>query len=172
MNYRFSALAKTLIVLVLLATACRLDVTERPTGGADVLAAIDKPTPGTAALRDTRWVLRELAGRPAAPTQEERFLFLSRHEGRAEGRGGCNRFSGPFSVAAVGELRLGPLTTTRAACPDLTAESEFLQALNQTERYRIKGDTLELFALNDSLLTQAIARFQAGGTGRKSKNRK
>ncbi|WP_369073819.1 META domain-containing protein [Hymenobacter lapidarius] len=65
---------------------------------------------------------------------------------RTEGRAGCNRFSGPYSAPAVGQLRLGPLPTTRTACPDLATEAKFLRALNRTQQYRISGTTLSLYA--------------------------
>ena len=58
-----------------------------------------------------------------------------------------------------GRLRLGPLVTTRSACPDLAAEGAFLQALNQAQRYRISNNILTLYAA-DTLGTP-LARLQA-----------
>ncbi|GAA4352630.1 hypothetical protein GCM10023185_12520 [Hymenobacter saemangeumensis] len=142
-----------------LAASCQLALTEKPAGGTAALATLDKP--GVAPLLNTQWALHKLGGQPVGPTKQERFLYLSRNEGRAEGRAGCNQFGGPFTVLAEGELRLGPLGTTRKACPDLQAEGLFLQALNQTQRYRVRGDTLLLLAQEDSLGKEPLAELHA-----------
>jgi heat shock protein HslJ len=59
----------------------------------------------------------------------------------------------------VGQLRLGPLATTRSACPELAVEGSFLQALNQAQYYRINGNVLSLYAADT--LGAPLARFQA-----------
>ncbi|WP_375378272.1 META domain-containing protein [Hymenobacter cellulosilyticus] len=66
--------------------------------------------------------------------------------GPGRGRAGCNKFSGPYTLAEAGRLRLGPLVTTRSICPDQPTEISFLQALNQAQRYRITGSMLRLYA--------------------------
>lgn len=103
-----------------------------------------------ARLRETRWVLRQLAGQPvAAPTEpngQEPFLRIT-DAGTAEGHGSCNQFRGALKPATDdGELQFGPLASTRMACPALATEQQFSQALQATRTYRISGDTLRLYS--------------------------
>ncbi|WP_210114403.1 META domain-containing protein [Hymenobacter elongatus] len=141
--------------LVLLATtACSFDLSERPNA-----ADTGKATVVASALRNVRWELRELAGQPAAAAVQQPFLVLRDTRSRAEGRANCNRFSGPYTLLALGRLRLGPLVTTRSSCPELAAEGAFLQALNRAQRYRISGNMLSLYAADT--LGPPLARLQA-----------
>lgn len=84
---------------------------------------------------------------------------MHEEKARVEGRAACNRFSGPYAAAGDGALRLGPLATTRSACPDLAAEGPFLQALNQAQHYRISGSTLSLYGTDT--LSAPLARLEA-----------
>ncbi|TGE24903.1 META domain-containing protein [Hymenobacter aquaticus] len=116
-------------------------------------AASTKTAPTTtppAELRNTRWVLRQLAGQPVAtPAAGEAYVLLRNEELRAEGNGGCNRFRGTFEQPANGQLRFGALLSTRMACADAqgnATETGFLAALTNTRTYQISGDTLRLYA--------------------------
>lgn len=129
--------------LALAGTACQRTErgASRPLVGSTITPA--------ARLRETRWVLRQLAGQPTAavpPNGQEPFLRIT-DAGTAEGQGGCNHFRGALKPATDdGELQFGALTSTRMACPALEAEQKFTQALNATRTYRISGDTLRLYA--------------------------
>ena len=113
-------------------------------------APAGSPTTPAAELRNTRWVLRRLDGQPVPATaSQEPYLLLRANELKAEGNGSCNRFSGTFARPAAGQLRLGPLLSTRMACADpagTTTETGFMRALEATRTYQISGDTLRLFA--------------------------
>ncbi|WP_310395782.1 META domain-containing protein [Hymenobacter sp.] len=144
-----------------LATAiagCSFNPAERPNAGPGA-NAVERTAPGPSPLRNVRWELRELAGRPAPTLEQTPYLVLREGRTRVEGRAGCNKFSGPYIAPAGGALRLGPLATTRSACPDLAAEGAFLRALNQAQHYRISGTTLSLYAA-DTLGTP-LARLAA-----------
>ena len=64
---------------------------------------------------------------------------------RVSGSGGCNRFTGPASLEA-GVLRIGPLASTRMACPGgaMQAEARFLSVLERARGARLEGDRLVL----------------------------
>ncbi len=66
-------------------------------------------------------------------------------DGRVSGRAGCNRYHGPFRVDGP-RLGIGPLASTRMACPDEVMEQEaaFLAAMGRATTFRIDGDRLEL----------------------------
>ena len=99
-----------------------------------------------AALRETRWVLRQIAEKPISvpANTAEPFLTL-RANGAAEGNGSCNRFRGNFFSEAQNELKFSPLMSTRMSCPAIETENDFIRVLGQSHTYRISGDTLRLF---------------------------
>lgn len=100
-------------------------------------------------MRNTRWVLRQLAGQPVPPpTNAEPYVLLRQNEPNAEGNGSCNRFRGTYALPADGQLRFGELLSTKMACANTegnSTETSFLRALENTRTYRIGGDTLRLF---------------------------
>ena len=147
-------LRNALVLLPLLLAACQTTApaTKEP-------VAAQAPTTPTAALRNTRWVLRTLNSQPVAvPANGEAYLLLRTDEQRAEGNGGCNRFRGSFEQPADGQLKFGPLMSTKMACPDLQIESGFMSALESARTYQISGDTLRLFG---EPATQPSAVFHA-----------
>lgn len=95
------------------------------------LSATDAPT-----LEGVLWRLQAMQladGELLAPGPEEvenvRFA-----EDRVEGRADCNQFSGPYSVDN-GLLSIGPLRSTRVACPADSLSSRFLSALQNATAY-------------------------------------
>jgi heat shock protein HslJ len=104
------------------------------------------PTPA-AALFETRWVVRQLGSQPVTVPEggQEPYLLL-RHAGAAEGQGSCNRFRSTASTDSTSSLSFSPPLSTRMACPAITTEQAFIQALAATHSYRITGDTLRLYA--------------------------
>jgi putative lipoprotein len=78
------------------------------------------------------------------------WLTFAPDSGRVSGSLGCNRTSGPFTTQGS-ELRFGALISTRMACADDAMnrqEGALGGALQATDRYRIRGDTLELLRGN------------------------
>jgi heat shock protein HslJ len=66
--------------------------------------------------------------------------------GRIAGRSGCNRYTGEVRAAGDGRLEVGPVATTRMACPPEQArfEAAFLAALQGAERFRHDNSALVL----------------------------
>ncbi|PJJ60953.1 META domain-containing protein [Hymenobacter chitinivorans] len=155
MLYRTRFRAAAALPLLLALGACSLDLNERPNATNDATAT----TVPAATLQEVRWELVELNGQPATAAAQTPYLVLQGGRARAEGRAGCNKFSGPYTLAEDGRLRLGPLLTTRSTCPDIQTEISFLQALNQAQRYRISGSTLRLYAADT--LGAPLARLKA-----------
>jgi heat shock protein HslJ len=65
---------------------------------------------------------------------------------RISGNGGCNGFSGPYSVTGR-TIDIGPLASTMMACTDealTTQEQHYVAALQLATSFRVTGDRLEL----------------------------
>ena len=106
------------------------------------------------------WRLVEAAGTPAPAPEGDRYAYvrLLADSARAEGNGGCNRMSGPFTRAGD-SLRFGPMISTKMACADESrnrAETEFMGALDRTRAYRVSGDTLALLGDGGAVLAKLV----------------
>lgn len=101
--------------------------------------AIVPPT----ALADTNWTIVSIGG---TPVTGDRPATLSFAKGRLSGSSGCNRFSADYTQQE-GRLRLGPVASTRMACPEpaMTQENRLFAILSDeiTVNFR-DGDTLVL----------------------------
>jgi heat shock protein HslJ len=74
-------------------------------------------------------------------------------DGRVSGETGCNAFHGPYSLDGS-RLRVGPLATTRRACPDeqlREQEGWLIGALERVATFSVDGDELELRAEDGAL---------------------
>jgi copper homeostasis protein (lipoprotein) len=110
-------------------------------------------------LEGVTWRLMERAGVPVASTGDgERDAHLMLDNGNVYGSSGCNRVVGGYTSKA-GALKFGPTVGTRMFCegPGMAIEQGFLQDMNKTTSYRIRGITLELMAG-----TTVLAKLSAG----------
>jgi putative lipoprotein len=117
------------------------------------------PRAGTASLEETHWKLVEVAGSPVTVStrQPEPNLTLHSSNRTVSGNGGCNRFSGSYSLNGD-RLAFSQVASTMMACTSgMNPEAAFHKAINATRRWRINGQTLEL--LDDS--RNVLARLEA-----------
>lgn len=107
-----------------------------------------------ASIQDTEWILIELNGRaiPAANSNKKPHFKLQ-SDSVIIGNGGCNNFRGKYSIASQNNINISTLVSTRMACMDVDYETEFLTALEQSEKFEKQGDTLAL--LNSGAVTTA-----------------
>ena len=79
------------------------------------------------------------------------------NEGQVSGNGGCNQYSGGYSVDG-NNISIGPLRSTMMACPDEavgTQESQFLAALDMVETWSLTGEQLVLHGPGETILVSA-----------------
>lgn len=146
----------SLLLAGLLLAGCQSPPAQQAKTAAKASAA-PRTTPA-APLRNTRWVLRELAGQPLQlPTGARAPYLLLRPDGTAEGDGGCNRFRGSYFSKTADALKFSPLMSTRMACPALNTENDFTRVLGASSRYRISGDTLRVLDERQAV----VARLEA-----------
>lgn len=95
-------------------------------------------------LEGREWKLTELGRDDAVPDEVE--ITLRFAEGRAAGRGGCNRYSAGVTGKAPGELEIGPIAATKMACPGPAGilERRFFEALSGASSYSFLAGRLVL----------------------------
>lgn len=106
------------------------------------------PSTGTSRFAPGEWRLRSVGQSPALPAEVARrpWLRFESDSGRVNGHLGCNRTAGPFTTTGD-ELRFGALIATRMACADDALnrqEAALAGALQATDHFRVRSDTLEL----------------------------
>lgn len=93
-------------------------------------------------LVGTEWQLIQLGGETIQPQEGSFTVTLSADNGQITGVGACNRLSGPYKSDEKRSLKIGPLASTRMACPDLKHEQAFIQALESATHYDMDGPML------------------------------
>ena len=124
----------------------------------DLQPATDCGLAAEVPLTGTRWSLVSLDGSPISVKSERRIPHLQINAATRSvgGYSGCNPFSGNYTQTGDA-LGFGTLSGTLRACPDEDAmEQGLFDALKRTDRFRIRGRTLELYQ-GGALL----ARFRA-----------
>jgi putative lipoprotein len=126
-----------------------------------LVQATGRPNSSDVALRNSYWKLTRLGGSPVhvSERQSEPHLILAQGKMQVSGSGGCNRFTGGYTLEGD-TLRFSRMASTMMACVDgMEQERRFFSDLAKVARYRIAGDQLEL--LDDSgaavLLFTAVA---------------
>ena len=98
-------------------------------------------------IEDRKWLLVEVMGQAYTPSEEDReaFLLLDSDQGRASGNNSCNNFFGGYVIQAGQRIRFaGNMGATMMACPDMSMEQSFMEALRTVDNYAVSGDELSL----------------------------
>jgi putative lipoprotein len=105
------------------------------------------------------WIAEDIGGRGVIDRAQSTIAFGT--DGRATGRGGCNRFTTRYTLSGAA-LRINPVASTRMACvPEALADQErrFLAALGVVRAWHLDGAILRL--TNET--GAAVLRFARSG---------
>jgi heat shock protein HslJ len=83
-------------------------------------------------ITDTAWELYSVHSVAADAADYNSGLpdALFTKDGKVSGNGGCNRFSGSYTLNAKGEIAIGQLMSTKMFCPG-NGESDFIKAFTK-----------------------------------------
>jgi heat shock protein HslJ len=145
------SLIRVLILAVCLAAAWHSPIADQARGQE---AEAEPPAPVTmddpaiatgdlAALVGPTWVAEDIQRRSVIDFLQSHITFNA--EGQAHGFGGCNNFTGGYRVEGA-TLELGPLASTKKACPPaiMNQEASFYAALGETRGYQFENGLLLL----------------------------
>jgi heat shock protein HslJ len=95
-------------------------------------------------LIGSEWLLEDLAGGVVMDGIQATLTFPE--SGKITGDGSCNRFFGPGEISG-NTIKLGPLASTRMACPAavMNQEMKYLPALQAAERFEWKDPYLLIY---------------------------
>lgn len=97
-------------------------------------------------LEGTSWQLIQLGGRSVKAEPDTYMLRLDAEGNHVSGVGACNRLMGSYTTGDRRVLKIGPLATTKMACPNPDLEQQFLRALESTTHYDMDGPMLLLLS--------------------------
>jgi heat shock protein HslJ len=97
-------------------------------------------------VKERYWQLAELNGQPLPKLERKPWLILREANGRMNGFGGCNSFTGSYKLdEAASRLSFGQIATTTMACiSGMEVEGVFHEALRSVDNYSLTGDHLTL----------------------------
>ena len=95
------------------------------------------------------WILQSIAGEkdPGKIYSESRMpaLLFDAAKLSVSGNNGCNRISGKYTLPGEQKIKLGPLMSTKMACPDIgNGETIFMEAIAKCNSFSVDGATLIL----------------------------
>jgi heat shock protein HslJ len=95
-------------------------------------------------LMGSEWLLEDLADSGVMDGIQATLTFPE--AGKIAGNGSCNRFFGSAEISGD-TIKLGPLASTRMACPDpvMNQEMKYLAALQAAERFEWKDPYLLIY---------------------------
>ena len=101
--------------------------------------------PAELPLLGTHWDLIALSNTnaPLEKTPGKVFLILNK-DSTVTGNGGCNSFTGKYSLGKDNAIYFGEMARTNISCSAIDLERRFINALAKTDNYYVKGDTLSL----------------------------
>lgn len=109
-------------------------------------------------LQGTRWQLIGISGQtiPLSAAAQKMYLVL-KSDSTVNGNGGCNTFSGNYSLGKDNQISFGEMVRTNVLCSGVNYEKDYLNALAKADHYTIHGDTL---ILKNELVN--LLKFTAG----------
>jgi putative lipoprotein len=97
-----------------------------------------------ATLSGATWTLVSLGGQPLP--QGMRSPTATFDGVRLSGLGGCNRYTGQVQDKGLGAMTVGPMASTKMACPPpaMEVESRYFAVLARVTQYQVAGSRLIL----------------------------
>ena len=100
----------------------------------------------TSNIVEKRWKLIELSGEELKAEEQtpEIFFILNGKDNRVTGNGGCNSFTGSYTLSEGNRISFSALVSTMMACMNMETETQFYKVLETVDNYTIKDNILSL----------------------------
>ncbi|MEO6611374.1 MAG: META domain-containing protein [Chitinophagaceae bacterium] len=99
------------------------------------------------------WVLVEMKEVPVQQSggRKDAYIGFETPDKRFSGNGGCNQFSGTYTVNK-NDIKFGEVRSTKMSCVDIEFENTFLSVLNSVDRFEQRGNEIRLKRKKETLL--------------------
>lgn len=112
-------------------------------------------------LTNTYWKVITLKGNHIVTPENTREMFLQFKKGdQVHGFTGCNHFQGTF-IANEASVEISGLAGTMKLCHAIQAKNEatLFQTLKQANRFKVQGETLQLFDMENKKIAHLNAVY-------------
>ena len=96
-----------------------------------------------------QWVSTITPVEKIAVSNPERYTIILKDDGKLQARFDCNRGGGEYEISE-GKLSLGPLMSTRMACPEESLDGPFMRDLQRVASFFLQDGLLYLELPYDS----------------------
>lgn len=113
-------------------------------------------------LAGTAWrlvTIQSMDDQVYTPQERDRYTLVLRTDGSAALRADCNRGSGRWDSNAPGQIRFGPIASTRALCASPSLSQKYLAQFEGVRSYIVERGRLYLATMADG----AIIEFESTG---------
>ncbi len=122
-----------------------------------VIKANTEAVVASSGILEKYWKLVELNGKTIPKTdggEREAHMILKQADNKVFGNGGCNSFSGSYTLIKGNNIRISSILSTKMACENVNFENEFFTVLSTADSYMQRNDSLLLSKGN--LKTMAV----------------
>jgi heat shock protein HslJ len=129
--------------------------------------ATASPAQAQRSLAGPEWVVTQIQGTPVpapdaanGPAGRQPSMKFQILEGapRVTGVGGCNNFSGTYTLSGDRDLEFGPVMATKMACPNLGVEDALFTALQSVRHWNVVSTRLELTDADGKVVVRLEAK--------------
>lgn len=115
----------------------------------------NQPNPNSIKLEDKKWILESVKNENVATVETAAFIVFNKEKQSAGGNTSCNVFGSNYETDGKNLKITQGIQTFRACIEDerMNVEREFMNGLQNTDRYEIKGEKLFLYRGSEILLT-------------------
>jgi heat shock protein HslJ len=113
-------------------------------------------------ITEKYWKLIEFRGQKVTMGEDqprEQHFVLHTADSRISGHGGCNSFTGSYTLSEIDRISFSPLAATRMACLNDNNENAFLSMFEEVDNYSIRNDTLLLNKARMAPLAKFVAVY-------------
>ena len=121
--------------------------------------------PATQSVEGTEWRMLQIGGETVAgdAPQGEPTINLDAERSQASGTGGCNGYTGGYTLDGD-QIRFTQIASTRRMCPEgMDTEDAFFYALETARTYAVVDGNLELYDAGGERLARFAARPSPAG---------
>ena len=139
--------------------SCQSNKSSNPTETPSTDTTATNP-PATASIFDKYWKLVEVNGtavNTSGDSTRQAHMILNTADNRINGNGGCNSYSGHYTLGDGNKISFSNIASTKMACDHLNTEGLFFAALGMTESYALQNDTLSLNKADASQLAKFVS---------------
>lgn len=101
-------------------------------------------------FENTKWILFQMDGKEFS-SENQTYIQFNSIDSKVNGSAACNNFFGTYKKNGS-SLTFNPLASTKKACPEMEKETSFMNTLQNTAYFKIKGNVMTITDSNGKVI--------------------